>query len=370
VRKTIAALILLLSAACKDSPQPPDGSVADADSSAFAAVGAYAASIHSPSGTVLVHGQTVYSWGDTTAKLQIHSIRKSFLDSLYGAKVAQGQIALSSTLGQLGINDANPALTTTELTATVQDLLEARSGVYHVANYETASEVTLRPAVGSHAPGTFFYYNNWDFNAAGAVYERETGTSIFTAFENQIARPIGMQDYAPTDGLYEWSLASGDETYASTDGSTPSGAVSTLPAYTFSMSTRDMARFGQLFLQKGMWNGTQVVPASWVAASTTSYSVVPADYNDPPGEGYGYLWWIGGDGAGLFFDVDLGAGCYSAIGSGGHHIVVAPAFDLVVVVRADDAYYEADEATNNIGPHLMGQLMSRVLAALDVNLGG
>ena len=50
----------------------------------------------------------------------------------------------------------------------------------------------LRPARFSHAPGTFWYYNNWDFNALGAIYEHAAGDSVFGAFNREIARPIGM----------------------------------------------------------------------------------------------------------------------------------------------------------------------------------
>jgi len=57
----------------------------------------------------------------------------------------------------------------------VRMLLEARSGVYHAALYETPAMAKQRPARGSHEPGTFWYYNNWDFNALGTIYEHATG---------------------------------------------------------------------------------------------------------------------------------------------------------------------------------------------------
>ncbi len=311
-------------------------------SAQLAALTPYAASIHAPAGMVLVGGKVIYQWGDTTAKAQVHSIRKSFLSSLYGLEVARGTISLSSTLQQLGIDDVAPSLTIAEQQATVQDLIESRSGVYHVANYETASEVANRPARGSHPPGTFWYYNNWDFNAAGGIYEQATGRTIFDAFAQEIATPIGMQDYSPADGSYE-----------------EVATVSKWPAYLFDMSTRDMARFGQLYMQAGQWNGTQVVPANWIAESLHSYSDVPTF----PGQGYGYLWWIAETGAGLFNHVDVGGGAFAAEGSGGHYIAVLPAYDMVIVSRADDAWYESDEADNNIGPNRMGELVSIVLGA-------
>ena len=55
-----------------------------------------------------------------------------------------------------------------------------------------------RPARGSHAPGTFRYYNNWDFNVLGTIFEKRTGLKIGEAFYQRIAKPIGMQDFSRT----------------------------------------------------------------------------------------------------------------------------------------------------------------------------
>ena len=82
------------------------------------------------------------------------------------------------------------------------DLLRARSGVYLAAAGEVDAMRDARPPRGSHAPGTFWYYNNWDFNVLGTIYRRVTGEDIFQAIEAHIAKPIGMQDYRPGDGQY------------------------------------------------------------------------------------------------------------------------------------------------------------------------
>ena len=104
-------------------------------------------------------------------------------------------------IGSLGIDDNAPSLTEAEKAATVADLLKARSGIFHAALYETPRMARLRPPRGSHPP-EFWYYNNWDFNALGTIYERAVGHSCSTAFDEKIARPIGMQDYQPSDGEY------------------------------------------------------------------------------------------------------------------------------------------------------------------------
>src|SRR5512136_1556608 len=132
----------------------------------LAAARAYSERIGSAAVMVVDDGVVVAAWGDMTHKYFCHSMRKSLMSALYGIYVAEGKIDLSATLKDLGIDDLTP-LTELEKTATVRDLLSARSGVYIEAAGEAASMKAMRPARGSHAPDTFWYYNNWDFNALG-----------------------------------------------------------------------------------------------------------------------------------------------------------------------------------------------------------
>jgi CubicO group peptidase (beta-lactamase class C family) len=168
----------------------------------------------------------------------------------------------------------------------------------------------LRPPRFSHKPGTFWYYNNWDFNALGAIYEHAQPSSIYDAFEREIARPIGMQDYRPSDGQYV------------------TGAASVYPAYTFTMSARDLARFALLYLNRGRWRDRQIIPAQWVEESTRAYS--QSDF----GPGYGYLWWVGFLDDSMAPAVKVPQGTFFAAGAGGQFAFVMPAYDLVVIHRA------------------------------------
>jgi CubicO group peptidase (beta-lactamase class C family) len=235
----------------------------------LAAAEAWSHQIGSTVVMVIQHGAVVAQWGDVAAKTPLASVRKSLLSALYGNAVARGDINLKQTLAQLGIDDNEPSLSAEEKTATVRDLLEARSGVYHAALYETPSMAASHPPRHSHPPGTLWYYNNWDFNTLGAIYEHATRHSIFDAFASEIAKPIGMQDYQPSDGTYV------------------TGADSVYPAYPFDMSARDLARFALLYLHHGKWQDRQLVPAQWVEESTQLYS------QSGFGPGYGYLWWTG-----------------------------------------------------------------------------
>lgn len=260
---------------------------------------------------IVQHGKVVAEWGNTTKPMEVASIRKSLLNALIGIAVSDHLINLDSTLGELGIDDNPPGLTGSEKGATVRELLEARSGVYHAALYETPDNAKMRPPRGSHPPGTFWYYNNWDFNALGTIYEHATGTGIFQALDQKIAKPIGMQDYRQQDGSYI------------------RGEASIHPAYEIRMSARDLARFALLYLHKGNWAAHQIVRREWVEESTRSYSRAAS------GMGYGYLWWSGFLGGAVAPTVTLPEGSFLAEGAGGQYALVVPALDLVVVHRVD-----------------------------------
>ena len=282
---------------------------------------------------LVVNGRVLDEWGRTDERLNIHSIRKSILSSLMGPAVASGQVRLDATLAELGVDDNEPALTTSEKQATVADLLKSRSGIYHPALYETAGMAAKRPARGSHAPGSFWYYNNWDFNALNTIYEARTKTSIYNAFAQQLAQPLQMQDWRVQDGSYY------------------TGKESLHAAYPMRMSARDLARFGLLYLRGGQWAGQQVVPAAWVRQSLEPHSDTGVD------GGYGYMWWVSVDGRHLP-SIQVPAGTFSAQGYGGHMVVVVPAYDLVVVHRVN-----TDVASNVVSDAQFAKLLELILDA-------
>ena len=263
---------------------------------------------------MIVHqGEVVAQWGDVSHRYKTHSIRKSILSALVGLHVESGAIDLGKTIGDLGIDDKE-GLVPREKAARVLDLLMARSGVYHPTGFETDYMKNLKPARHAHGPGTWWCYNNWDFNALGTIFEKLTGRGIFDEFRDRIATPIGLQDFRY------------DETRR--DGEYAEFEVSNHRAYPFRMSTRDLARFGLLYLRGGRWKDEQVIPGKWVEMSVRPYSHA--------GErgAYGYMWWVA-RGDIHFPQMSVPEGTYSARGAGGHYVVVIPAMDLVVVHRAD-----------------------------------
>jgi CubicO group peptidase (beta-lactamase class C family) len=155
-----------------------------------------------PASMVVVdHGHLVVAWGDSARRVKLSSIRKSLLSALYGTPVRDGRINLDDTLEHLGIDD-DPPLTQAEKQATLRMLFESRSGVFHSYVGGTPDMRERMPVRGSHPPGAFWYYNNWDFNVLGAVYERQLDKKLGNTFYSEIALPIQMEDFHSSDMYY------------------------------------------------------------------------------------------------------------------------------------------------------------------------
>lgn len=267
-----------------------------------------------------------------------HSMRKSIMSALVGMACYRGQLDLTATLGELGIDDA-PVLTDEEKSACIEDLLTARSGVY----LSPDDGGLWGPARGSHPPGTFWSYNNWDFNVLGNIYERITGRSVFVAFEHELAQPLGMADWdIYRHGSYQYRAD-------------VLGATRRYPNYKFHLSARDIALLGQLYLDNGLCNGRQLLSAAWIARSTAPVSRT----NQPSGllGMYGYCWWVAGPSDELS-DIGIADTAYSAVGFGGNFMTVLPDINTVVTVLTDTA---AAPMTNDD----YHELVADVVAALS-----
>jgi len=295
----------------------------------------YAQAIGSGAVLVVDDGVVVGQWGAVDRKWPCFAIRRVFLSALCGIAVAEGQIDLQKNLDQLGIDDLPPSLSAQEKQASVLDLLKSRSGVYHPAASDTPEMKAHRPKRGSHLPGAFWFYNNWDINALGTIYEQASKWSVFTGFDRLIALPLQMEDFD----------AAHDTRYFREP-------VSLHPADFFQMSSRDMARFGLLYLRHGTWAGNkQIVPTSWIDQSIHPYSQVGSI------GGFGYLWWTALNGDFIPF-VDLGDDAFGIEGSHGHYLLIAPALNLVIVQRCAD-----NSGLRDITRAEFGHLLELILSA-------
>lgn len=271
----------------------------------------YAEDLNSAAVMVVHKGKVVIAWGDLENNFKCHSIRKAFLNALYGIYVEKGVIDLDETLAQLNVDDVTP-LTDAEKQATVEHLLQSRSGIYLRAMGDGSSMIANKPKRGSHKPGAHYHYNNWGFNALGTIFQQETGKGIFEEFKINISRALGMEDF------------SAENTEMRTADYTKHGY------YFFGMSARDLTRFGLLYLQKGNWRDQRIISEEWIERSWKSYS------NTGQG-GYGYMWKTFPKSESLKYgfyrlsNYDV----YSITGIAVHTLAIVPELDLVYVHRFD-----------------------------------
>jgi len=152
-----------------------------------------------------------------------------------------------------------------------------------------------RHASKAEPPGDRFHYNNYNLVLLGMILERVTGSTVSHYLQEKIWKPLGME------GPASWSLDSQKSGMEKMESGLNGLAI-------------DFAKFGQLYLQRGEWNGRQIIPESWVVESTT---IAP----DAKWTNYKYLWWIPRSGKGRFM----------AVGNLGQFIYVAPDKDCVIV---------------------------------------
>lgn len=273
-------------------------------------------------GLVIIHkGQVVLEYGDLEENSYIASCRKSVLAILYGKYVENGQVNLDKTLGELKIEDHSPLLEI-EQSATIEDVISARSGIF-LPGSNGGDFRRLAPKRGSVQPGSYWLYSNWDFNLAGYIFEQETNQNIYDEIEQQLVKPLQMQDWDRSLQLKNGNLE-----------------VSKFPAYHMWFSTRDMARIGLLMLRNGKWQEKQVVPEDWVeemTAQRTSYKEAqknaPILKEDGLDLGYGYMWWL------IENNTDYRLkNAYSAQGALGQNITVYPEIDVVLAFKTKSDY--------------------------------
>ncbi|QDH68698.1 serine hydrolase domain-containing protein [Marilutibacter alkalisoli] len=249
-------------------------------------------------------GKVLLSHGAVDLPMSLASVRKSVLSLLFGIAWDRGLIDLDATLAELGIDEGAIPLTETEKLATIEQLLQSRSGVYLHSGAETVENKDGRPRRGQFLPGEHYFYNNWDFNVLGAIFEQQAGIPIGEALDSWLAVPLGMQDFHASHVLYD-----------------SRGSDSDFRTYRIHMSARDLARLGVLVQQDGLWGRERIVSKQWLDRSTTPYSVPDSPFYD----GFGYSWWLNSELNAVLAD-----------GWGGQYLLIDRDHDLVLVTRRDN----------------------------------
>jgi len=156
-------------------------------------------------------------------------------------------------------------------------------------------------------PGEYFTYNGGGINILGEIMKNATGMNMDEFATKYLFEPLGI------DSASWWSY--------------PNGRLET--ASSLSMTPREMLKFGVLYLNKGNWNGKQILPSEWIEKSATVYHNnygIQLPIEDSGINGYGYTWWISElDHSGQNITM------YRANGWGGQTIMVLPDLDMVLV---------------------------------------
>ncbi|MDO6427478.1 serine hydrolase [Thalassotalea sp. 1_MG-2023] len=295
---------------------------------------------------LMSEGKVLFSFGDIHKKHTIHSIRKPMLNALYGIYVDRGKIKIDTPLASLSIDDITP-LTKIEKSATIKQILQSRSGIYLPSAATSPAMLDNMPKRGEFLPGEKFFYNNWDFNVAGAIFEKLTGENIYSAFYKEIAKPLNMLDYK---GEYITIDNNTDIAKLTADGFYQyERDKSKFPAYHFRMSAYDLALFGQLYEKNGLWHNNQLISKDWITKSTTSYSIT----NPYLDFGYGMLWYV------INANKTRPNKAFYHTGVGVHMLAVYPGSDFVLVHQVDT------ESTVQFEQKNLYKIISLVFDALE-----
>jgi len=257
----------------------------------------------------------------------IHSASKSALGGLVGAAIDRGHMALEQPVAELlprhfeGVTDPD------KLAITVEHLLTMTAGFQW---REDNTEYTIQEADDwlaaivalpqEHPPGEVFNYSTGQTHLLGAALAHATGQSLCDFARDVLYSPMGIT-------LERW-------------GRDPQGYFS--GGWGVHMTPREMAIFGGMWLDDGVFGGEWVVPPDWIEASERDHADAGGGYH------YGYLWWLWDPGG---RDVNI------AWGYGGQLIYVVPDLELVVVMTTDTRDY----AVEYDGAHV---LMNYVVAAV------
>jgi CubicO group peptidase (beta-lactamase class C family) len=263
---------------------------------------------------VVRHGHVVAEgwWAPYKAESPqgVASLGKSFTSTAVGLAIAEGRMSLSDPVLRY-FPESAPALPSANLRAMrVRDLLTMCAGHEAGPNVWDSTEPWTKVFLAQpvpHVPGTHFLYNPAATYMLSGIVQKVAGMSVLDYLGPRLFEPLGIEH--PT-----WKTS-------------PEGF--TVGGWGLSLRTEDIAKFGQLYLQKGRWHGRQLIPAAWVEEATARQVSFGSDPASDKAQGYGYQFWR------------FPHGCYGGIGAGGQFCVVMPELDAVLAVTAGTSEMQA-----------------------------
>lgn len=263
----------------------------------------------------------------------MHSVSKTFTSMAVGFAIAEGKLHLDDKVISF-FPDKLPAEVSDNLKKLeIRHLLTMNSGhdtdpSQAVRNGKEDWVKAFLATPITHEPGTYFVYNSVGTYVLSAIVQKVTGQKVFDYLQTRLFEPLGI------DGIH-WEES-------------PQGI--NCGGWGLYLKTEDMAKMGQFMLQKGKWNGKQLLPESWFDEATQSHIAQPPVWFPANGkvkesdwtQGYGYQVWRCRNNA------------FRADGANGQFIIVIPEKDAVIVTTANIGDMQAE--INLIWKHLLPAL--------------
>ena len=302
---------------------------------------------------IIRHGKVVAEgWWDPykpDLKHVLFSLSKSFTSTAIGFAVSEGKLTVEDKVISY-FPEYLPETVSPNLAAMrVKDLLTMNTGhdKETMGTMRRGSQSWIKTFLSlpvEHKPGSFFLYNSGATYMLAAILQKLTGKTLLAYLKPRL---FDRLDITGAD----WEIS-------------PEGIHTA--AYGLRVTTEDIAKFGQLYLQKGIWKGKRIIPEKWVAEATSlqvdNASHKGKDENSDWQQGYGYQFWR------------CRHNLYRGDGAMGQYCIVMPEHDAVVVITSETANMQA--IMDEVWTHILGGLKASSLptnqqdfAALKEKLG-
>ena len=253
------------------------------------------------------HGHVVTeAWWAPEAADKPHvlwSLSKSFTSTAVGLAVADGKLSIDDTVLKFFPDERPTELSANLKAMRVRDLLTMSTGHQDEVPLKDKTDWTrlfLAHPV-PHKPGTHFKYNTAATFMQSAIVQKVTGQTVLEYLGPRLFEPLGIKPP-------QWDA-------------NPEGI--SIGGYGLFLCTEDIAKFGQLYLQKGQWNGQQLVPAEWIEQATSKQVSNGSDPSRDWDQGYGFQFWRCRHDA------------YRGDGKDGQFCIVLPKWDVVIAITAN-----------------------------------
>ena len=261
---------------------------------------------------IVRHGQVVAEgwWTPYDARTPhvLYSLSKSFTSTAIGLAVAEGKLSVDDQVLSFFPADSPSAPSANLRALRVRDLLRMNTGQIT----EAPLGITDDPKLGDetwvrrflahpvpYKPGTHFLYNSPATYMLSAIVQKQTGQTVLDYLQPRLFAPLGVEH--PTWVASPQGISAG--------------------AYGLNAHTEDIAKLGLLYLQRGMWNGTRILPQAWVDEATARQTSNGSNPSSDWDQGYGYQFWRSRHG-------------YRGDGAFGQYMLVLPEYDAVVAITS------------------------------------